>query len=307
VRVAIIGRSEILYDTAERLVAAGYQIALVITAKEAPEYEARVPEFAALAKRLNTPFLRTAHIANTLPEIRSAGPIDVAVSVNFPAIIPDEVIHHFPLGILNAHGGDLPRYRGNACQAWAILNGEERVGLCIHKMIGDALDAGDIIARDYHAVGLQTTVTELWTWMRERAPELFETALQALGRDPTFVLERQSRDPRDSLRCYPRRPDDGRIDWNRSAIEVLRLINASTKPYSGAYCELDGERVIIWDAELAFDDEIYLAVPGQIAAIGTGWAHVITGSGKIKINKVETTSGITTPDRLNLSLRNRFT
>ena len=38
----------------------------------------------------------------------------------------EEVIDFFELGILNAHGGDLPRYRGNACQAWAIINGEER-------------------------------------------------------------------------------------------------------------------------------------------------------------------------------------
>ena len=38
------------------------------------------------------------------------------------------------------------RYRGNACQAWAILNGE-KISLCIHKMIGGELDSGDIITR----------------------------------------------------------------------------------------------------------------------------------------------------------------
>ena len=56
----------------------------------------------------------------------------------------------------NAHGGDLPRYRGNACQAWAIINGENKIGLCIHKMIGGELDISDIIARDFLKIDLGT-------------------------------------------------------------------------------------------------------------------------------------------------------
>ena len=48
----------------------------------------------------------------------------------------NKVISIFTLGILNAHGGDLPRYRGNACQAWAIINGEEKtyVGYSLKKI-----------------------------------------------------------------------------------------------------------------------------------------------------------------------------
>ena len=61
------------------------------------------------------------------------------------------------LSILNAHGGTLPRYQSNACQAWAILNSEERAGLYIHKMMSAELDCGDIVARDcysfYHRSG----------------------------------------------------------------------------------------------------------------------------------------------------------
>ncbi|GAB1465742.1 hypothetical protein MASR2M54_12420 [Aliarcobacter cryaerophilus] len=51
---------------------------------------------------------------------------EIAVSLNYSSIISQNVIDLFPLGVLNAHGGDLPRYRGNACQAWAIINGEEK-------------------------------------------------------------------------------------------------------------------------------------------------------------------------------------
>ena len=69
--------------------------------------------------------------------------------MNYTGIIPQSIIDIFQYGILNAHGGDLPRYRGNARQAWAH-NGEKSIGLCIHKMIGGEIDmCGDIIARDY--------------------------------------------------------------------------------------------------------------------------------------------------------------
>ena len=37
---------------------------------------------------------------------------DIVISVNYSGIIPQEVIDLFDNGILNAHGGDLPRYRG---------------------------------------------------------------------------------------------------------------------------------------------------------------------------------------------------
>lgn len=69
------------------------------------------------------------------------------MSLNYSSIISQKVIDLFPLGILNAHGGDLPKYRGNACQAWAILNGETKIGLCIHSMIGGEVDNGNIIDR----------------------------------------------------------------------------------------------------------------------------------------------------------------
>ena len=71
----------------------------------------------------------------------------MAISVNHLSIIDEDIINLFKYGILNAHGGDLPRYR-NACLR-PIINGEKKIGLCVHKMIGGELDNGDIISRDY--------------------------------------------------------------------------------------------------------------------------------------------------------------
>ncbi len=194
-RVAIIGRTELLYDTAMKLHAAGHQIVCILTAKEAPEYTRTAADFRALAVTLQIPFAHGARIAEHVDFLRAAQ-ADIAVSINYTGVVPQSVIDLFQLGALNAHGGDLPRYRGNACQAWAILNGEERIGLCIHRMIGGELDSGDIIARDYLAIDLTTKVTRVWDWMALRAPELMLEAVQMLHANPDYVLEQQSKDPK---------------------------------------------------------------------------------------------------------------
>lgn len=284
-RVAVIGRTEILMDAAEQLLRDGHEIALVVTAKEAPEYLVTAEDYEAFAARVGAVFIRTARIVDFRDRILALGSIDIGVGMNYPGLIPKSITDLFPLGILNAHPGDLPRYRGNACTAWAILNGEKRAALCVHRMIGDELDNGEIITRDYHPIDLRTTVGTLWDWLRTRAPGLFSEALAALEHDPSFVLEHQSERPEDVLRCYPRRPEDGRIDWRRSALEIVRLVNASSRPLQGAFC-FSGEQLIrIWAAELVEDQERFLAVPGQVTRIAPGFVEVATGDSKVRLTE----------------------
>jgi methionyl-tRNA formyltransferase len=307
VRVAIVGRTEILYDAALLLCKSGHEVVCIVTAKEAPEYTRTARDFRSLAEAWGIAFAQGPRISEYVDLLRDAQ-AEIAVSMNYTGVVPQDVIDLFPLGILNAHGGDLPRYRGNACQAWAILNGEDRIGLCIHRMIGGELDSGDIIARDYLPIDLTTKVTQAWNWMVDRTPALMLEAVEQLARDPDYVLERQSKNPADALRCYPRRPEDGRIDWNRHPIEILRLVNASNKPYSGAYCNYEGRRLLIWDAALIGDDEVYCAIPGQVTAIADSYILVACGNGKLKIKKVQFQGeDECPPSRYITSIRKRLT
>ncbi|WP_431098455.1 methionyl-tRNA formyltransferase [Polaromonas aquatica] len=303
-RVSIIGRTEILFETAKFLRKNGHEIVHIITAKEAPEYTKTAEDFRILAAQWDVPFIQSGRIEGQEAFIRRDFP-DICVSVNYSSVIPNSVIELFPLGILNAHGGDLPRYRGNACQAWAIINGEDKVGLCIHRMIGGELDSGDIVARDYFPLCLDTKVTAVYQWMNERIPDLFLDALNHLGADPNFVLETQSKDPGRALRCYPRKPEDGRIDWGKSAVEILRLINACNKPYAGAFCNFETQKIIVWDAELA-PAENFLAIPGQVTLIGEGFVEVATGVGKLRLKEIESPNGEKMPNQLVRSIRQRF-
>lgn len=305
-RIAIIGRTEVLYNTVLSLHQSGHDIVCILTAREAPEYTRTAADFQKLAQTWQIPFAQGAKIIEHYDFLRVAN-ADIAVSMNYTGVVPQSVIDLFPLGVLNAHGGDLPRYRGNACQAWAILNGEERIGLCIHKMIGDKIDSGDIIARDYLPIGINTTITEVWNWMHERTPQLFQKAVDLIAKNPEYVLESQSKDPKDALRCYPRQPEDGEIDFNMPSVEVLRLINASNKPYAGAYCFLNEQKIIIWEAELVDDDELFLATPGQVTCIFKDYIEVACRKGKIRIHSAEVNGKIARPTRWVKSIRERLT
>lgn len=304
-KVAIIGRTEILYETAKRLRQADHTVTCILTAKEAPEYSKTAADFERLAAELSVPFASSSKITNEIDMLRGSGS-DVAVSINYTGLIPVEITDLFPLGILNAHGGDLPRYRGNACQAWAILNGEEKIGLCIHRMIGGELDNGDIIMREYLPINHTTKVTEAWAWMNERVPGLFLQAVNKLSENPAYILEQQSKSPHDAQRCYPRRPEDGRIDWSRSALKVLRLINASNKPYAGAFCDYEGQTVIIWDAELVEEYEKFWAVPGQVTKVGESFIEVACGGDKLRVMSAECGGEVGTPSLWVKSIRKRF-
>lgn len=305
-RVAIIGRTEALLDTARLLYRSGHEIAAIVTSKEAPEYKATANDFRAFARELAVPFFQTSRVSEFTAALKDLPPMDLGVSMNYTAILTQEVLDIFRLGVLNAHGGDLPRYRGNACQAWAILNGEDRVGLCIHRMIGGEVDAGDIIVREYFPIHIETKVTEILAWIYARTPILFSQALTRLQDNPSYVLARNEVCDPSGFRCYPRRPEDGRIDWHQDNSTVLRLINACNKPYAGAFCELEGSKLVIWDACLGPEERI-CAIPGQILRIEQDSIDVACMKGVLRIRHIEFEGKILPPAQIVRSIRQRLT
>lgn len=306
-RFAIIGRTKMLLDAARLAVNLGHELVCVITSKEAPEYDATISDFQDLASQLNVPFAKGSNILDFHGLVKSSM-ADIALSINYTGVIPSAIIDLFKYGILNAHGGDLPRYRGNACQAWAIINGEDEIGLCIHKMVGGELDSGDIVEKKLYPITIDTRIGEVYEWFEKDIPQMMVNALNKLGNNNEFIAEVQSKNPHDILRCYPRIPDDGKIEWGQSAIKILRLINASSEPYSGAFTYMGEKKIKIWRASLFDHHEQYLAVPGQIALIdkNQSFVLVITGKGMLSITDIEVDDWRGNPCNYFKSIRTRL-
>lgn len=304
-KIAIIGRTEVLLSAARLAVEHGHTIGCVITATPAPEYLCGIDDFHEFAKALEAPFLVTSRL-EMASDLLQKTRCDIGISMNFPNIIGQAELNEFRLGILNLHGGDLPRYRGNACQAWALMNSEPRIGLCAHKMLADELDSGDIITRSFLDVNQNTKIGDVLEWILDVGPQLLMEAVSHLSVDAEFILEAQSIEPEQILRCYPLRPEDGRIDWTQDSADVLRRINAFNRPYSGAFCQIGDESVRIWEAEVVLDEERFCAVPGQVTRVGPDFVDVACGSGKLRIREIEKSGAICAPNLVIRSIRQRL-
>ena len=152
-------------------------------------------------------------------------------------------------------------------------------------MEDNKLDCGRVISQERMAVTENTYIEDVYGWMEKKIPELFLKSLSILERDPSYTLKYADSNAAESSRCYPRGPEDGRIEWRQSAVYIHRLIRASGRPFAGAFAFLGNERIDILRAELHEDGEKYYSVPGQVCETGKGYFIVITGKGKLKITE----------------------
>lgn len=279
-KIAIIGRTKWLLDAAHLLVAQGHSLAFVYTCRAEAFYGVSEADFEALAREQGVPFFNDLKIHDRVDELRNLG-ADIAVSVNWLGLLRRDILDAFPHGVLNAHAGDLPRYRGNACPNWAILNFEPEVCLTIHKMV-EELDAGPWLMKERMALTEETTVTEIYAWLDTVIPQAFAGAIEGLA---SGHLAFQAQDPNiRPLRAFPRRPEDSRIDWRASTRDILALIRASAPPFEGAFTHLEGqEKLRIFKARAYKPDYDFLAIPGQVCLGHQGNPVIATQDGMIEI------------------------
>ncbi len=292
-RFAAAGRTRMLLDAIAACVEAGHECVHVASAPAAPEYGVGPEDFAALARRLGASY----------GEIEPAG-AEIAISVNWPTLIPSGVRDRFPRGILNGHAGDLPRFRGNAAPNWAILLGEPRVVATVHEM-ADELDAGPILVQRALEIDESTYIGDVYDFLERTFPTLFAEALDGLEAG-TLTPRPQAGEP---LRCYPRRPEDGELDWRLDAVALARLVRASAEPFAGAFGRLEEEPMTVWRARAEPLREPSVGIPGQVIARrpDSGEVDVLTGDGRLVLEEVETAVRRMPAAEAIRSLRARFT
>jgi methionyl-tRNA formyltransferase len=142
-------------------------------------------------------------------------------------------------GPLNMHGSLLPKYRGRVPVNWAIIKGERETGATLHYMV-EKPDAGAIVAQQAVPILPEDTALEVFNKVTVAAELALDRVL------PDLLAGRARQAPQDLGRgSYfgGRRPEDGRIDWSRSAREIHDLVRAVAPPYPGAFTEVAGRSV----------------------------------------------------------------
>tara|TARA_B110000046_G_scaffold112510_1_gene119673 strand:+ start:4358 stop:5317 length:960 start_codon:yes stop_codon:yes gene_type:complete len=313
-RVAAFGRSKRFLECINNVLENGHEISLILTDAHFSNDENYLEDFFEFAKIHHieiyvTNNLSDVHIVQSILKSNSR----IAISANWKTMVPEQIIEIFPLGVLNAHSGDLPKYKGNAAVNWAILNGEKEIALTIHKMTS-RLDEGPIMVKKYFKIDDSIYFEHVREFIELNLPIAFLEAINLLNRDPYFEINKT--DNLEETRGFSRLPQDGHIDWNKSTHHIHKLIRASGYPFQGAYTFHKNNKVVILRARKEFPEYTFYGVPGQIASRNSkvGEVKVITADGlivleKIRVNKVNYKPSeflMTVKDRLGLNLEAIF-
>jgi methionyl-tRNA formyltransferase len=173
--------------------------------------------------------------------IREARP-DLLFSFYYRSMLKKEILEIPPLGAMNLHGSLLPKYRGRAPVNWVLVKGETETGVTLHFMT-EKPDAGDIVGQAAVPIAFDDTAITLFRKMENAASRLLADLLPRIANGE---IPRRPNDLSRGSYFGGRRPEDGRIDWARPAVEIYNLVRAVTRPYPGAFAELQGEKLTVW-------------------------------------------------------------
>ncbi len=151
---------------------------------------------------------------------------DLLVVVAYGQIIPRSVLAVPKHGAVNVHASLLPRHRGAAPVAAAILAGDSDTGVTIMRM-DELLDHGPILAMRSTPIGAHEDATALTTRLAEIGARLLVETLQALG-----GIDEVEQDHARATLAPRLHKEDGEIGWDLGAHEIDRRVRA-LQPWPG--------------------------------------------------------------------------
>jgi len=166
---------------------------------------------------------------------------DASVIIAYGQIIPRRLLEVPRLGWMNLHGSLLPKYRGAAPIAWAIINGERETGLTTMQL-DPGLDTGPILSQRQIEIGNDETAPEVARRMAEMGAPLVAESLIRLERGEIAPA------PQDSTRASYApilTKEHGRIDWGQTASEIYNRIRGLA-PWPGAFTMFRGRLCHTW-------------------------------------------------------------
>lgn len=219
------------------LLAHGVDVPLVVTHEDDPQETLWFASVAATAADYGIATIRPddPNVPSVVARVAALEP-DFVFSFYYRRMLRGPLLAAAARGALNMHGSLLPRYRGRAPVNWAVLHGERETGATLHYMT-ERPDAGDIVAQTAVPVLPDDTAREVFDKVTLAAELTLDHVLPALV---AGTAPRIAQDASQATYFGGRKPEDGRIDWSRSAVEVHNLVRAVAPPYPGAFTTLGG-------------------------------------------------------------------
>ena len=217
--------------------------------------------------------------AEMVQALRDLAPDVIAVAA-YGLILPASVLEIPPHGCINVHASLLPKYRGAAPVAAAILSGDELTGVTI-MLMDEEMDHGPILAQ--RSTPMQPVDTR--QSLTERLAELGAGLLvETLPRWVAGEVKPQPQDHAAATYAPMLKKEDGEIDWSQPAARIARMIRAYD-PWPGAYTYLDGRVFKLLKARAAGVATADVR-PGTVVEIDQGLA-VVAGEDGVLLERVQ--------------------
>jgi len=268
-RIVFFGYSEVGYECLSLLLERGDNVVALITHEDNPTEKIWFKTPAVAAREKGIPVFTPESVNN--PEWReriAALQPDLILSVYYRHMIGTKILALPRLGAWNMHGSLLPKYRGRAPINWAVLHGEPRIGMTLHRMV-KAADAGDVVDQEGVDISLRDTAEQAFRKVLPCARVVLARQIDALL---AGTVKETPQDDSQATYFGGRKPEDGRVIWTQTSRQIFNLIRAVTDPYPGAFTEVNGSRLMVWWAEPDSATVSQFVGPPLVGAPGPGMA-----------------------------------
>jgi len=205
---------------------------------------------------------------------------DLFIVAAYGQILPKSLLDIPKHGAINVHASLLPKYRGAAPIAWAILKGEKTTGVTIMRM-DEGMDTGDILLQKEIFIGDDETAETLHDKLASLGAPLLLEAVAKIKHEGVSPIRQ---DHSQATFAPSLKKEDGRIDWRREAREIDRQVRAFN-PWPGARTLLNEQFLKIFRGEVR--EEKTGDDAGRVLWVGADFIEVGTGKGSFLIQEVQ--------------------
>lgn len=284
--IVFMGTSKFGLPALERMLASPHRVMAVVTQPDRPkgrglEVRPGPVKEVAVAKSLHLYQPENVNEYEFLRELRALSP-DVIVIVAYGQKLGDDILTLPRYYSLNIHPSLLPKYRGPAPVARAILNGEKETGVSVIK-VTQKMDAGPVLGVRKWAVPPEITTPEAEDDLAKIGADLLLDVLDQVEKR-TAVEKPQNEREATYARKFER--NDGRIDWRKPAARIANFVRA-LQPFPGAFTFFRRGRLLFHRVKAEPSPQRPAERPGTVSSVEAGSFRVACGEGYLRVLEVQ--------------------